>query len=211
MHSKNCILFIVTSTLLSFLEDSVAIEIANAPSCVMGVMPRCFKSQYHPSDQWQEISSPTYNHPTPFPVPQSVYEDLFSSACGGFCKKSAYRSNMCQTTSANSVAIGAINACCPNGDLAVSKKCLKKSAVDIAAETTRLGCASMYGPDYDYGKQCKAENLYSLDHPFTHSNFDGVPKTWRAGMRIAVNSLTPDWKPASSSFKVKPTACNQNF
>jgi hypothetical protein len=39
---------------------------------------------------------------------------------------------------------------------------------------------------------------------------DGVPKTWRAGMRIAVNSLTPDWKPASSSFKVKTTTCNQN-
>jgi hypothetical protein len=116
---------------------------------------------------------------------------------------------MCQATSANSVHIGAVNACCPNGDLAVSKKCLKKSAVDIAAETTRVGCASMYGTDYDYHKQCKADNLHSIIDPFTHFNFGGVPKIFTAGMRIAVNSLTPDWQPALSSFKVTLTTYNQ--
>ena len=183
----------------------------DAQACVS---PRhCFTSQYHTPDQWQlaeQCRPGTDQICRQVPISQSVYEDLFSTHCGGFCKKSAYRANMCQATSPNSVKIGAVNACCPNGDLAFSKKCLKKSAADIAAETTRVGCASMYGPDYDYWKQCKAENLYSLIDPYTHSNFDGVPKTWRAGMRIAVNSLTPDWKPASSSFKVKTTTCNQN-
>ena len=214
MHSKNRILFIVTGVILLIcLADSEANVIeGTAPGCEIGVGPFCFNSQYHTPDQWPTVASCQLNNPSCLPVPQSIYEDLFGSSCGGFCKKSAYRANMCQETSAASVSLGDANACCPDAERPVSKKCIKKSAAEITAETKRVGCASMYGtPYYEMNTQCKADNLYAASHPFTHGNYVGVPKFGRFLMRIAVNSLTPEWKPAPSSFKVKLNHMQPDF
>ncbi len=216
MHFKNRVLFIITVVaLLIFPADSEANEIEDCTGPAMGVaaISKCFKSQYHTPDQWQTVKSCMGNNPSCLLVPQSVYMDLFSTHCGGFCKKSAYRTDMCQATSAISVSLGDANSCCPNADRPVSKKCIEKSQADITAETKRLGCASMYGTPYYqmYGAgQCAADNMYAATHPFTHGNYLGVPHFGRFNMNIVVNSLTPDWKPASSSFKVTLATCHQN-
>jgi hypothetical protein len=135
------------------------------PECEAGAIPKCFKSQYHTPDQWKTVAE-CVSESTPagrlacLPVPQSIYKDLFSTHCGGYCKQSAYRTDMCQANTTNpSLGCDFVTACCPNGVRPVSKKCITKSVANLASEATSVGCAYMYGPDWDGGKSKDAGDV----------------------------------------------------
>jgi hypothetical protein len=198
----------------SLLETHAATTTPTAhPECEAGAIPKCFKSQYHTPDQWKTVAE-CVSESTPagrlacLPVPQSIYKDLFSTHCGGYCKQSAYRTDMCQATNP-SLGYAFVTACCPNGVRPVSKKCITKRAADLASEATSVGCASMYGPDWTGGK-CK--DAGDVEQPFYHQNQNGVPKTMHAGnlnpkLQLPNSNLKRNSKPPKT---VKPQTYNRH-
>jgi hypothetical protein len=168
------------------------------PECEYNTNPQCFKSQYHLAETWPQVAKCLANsRANCLPVPQSIYKDLFRHACGGFCQTSAYRTDMCSDSSLVLPKVPGTPTCCTNGKLPDStNKCVQQTTAQCAAEASHLGCASMYGMDYRYG-QCAIPTA-----KFQHWNGIGVPIAVRKSMRIAVNSLSSDGKPAPSSFKV---------
>ena len=202
------------ASLLETQESDAASAVGfESPECEAGAIPKCFKSQYHTPDQWKTVAE-CVSESTPagrlacLPVPQSIYTDLFSSHCGGYCKQSAYRTDMCQATNP-SLGYDFVTACCSNGVRPVSKKCLTKSAADLASEAKSVGCASMYGPDWSGGK-CK--DAGDTQQPFYHQNQNGVPKIMHAGnlnpkLQLPTSNLNRNSKPPKT---VKPQTYNRH-